>query len=320
MAYPIKGTPGKPVSGAVLSTKLYFDTTSSSKIIELNSTYTPPTRLADCVTINSADAYLLEFNYPADGNSYTSTQSLVYDQQSLVNEKVSYFFFQFDIPVENAPVSTYTFAVCSKNTPNQPSVQCFEIDNLKFWWHCLAEGTRVRLADGSEAAIETLDNTHRVRTAQGGDLAVEATSKGGHQGFARMPGQGAVYRLVTSCGRELVATGSHPVVTPVGLLAIADLEAGQQVRTEEGLSEVGSVEALDHDGQFFNLKLGDQNDRAQAGGGLIGTYLANGIAVGDHVAMVKQTEARRRDLDFMLPRLPENQRRDYASAVEDVRY
>ncbi|MDY7092724.1 MAG: hypothetical protein SX243_07100 [Acidobacteriota bacterium] len=321
MAYEISGTMGEPVEGAVLTTQLYFVKTDGTTLtIDLNSTYTPATRLADGVVINPADQYLLEFSYPADGNSYTNTSSLVYDQESLTNEQISYFFYQFQIPVQNAPVTTYTFAVCSEGTPNQPSVQCVEINNLQFWWHCLAEGTQVRLADGGEAGIETLDNTHRVRTAHGGDLAVEATSMGPHQGSAGAPGLGAVYHLRTSCGRELVATGSHPIATPTGLIAIADLEAGGSVLTEDGVSEVKAVEGIDHEGQFFNLKLGDQADRARAGGGLIGTYLANGIAVGDHAAMAAQSTARRRDLDFMLPRLPEGQHRDYVSAVEDVRY
>jgi hypothetical protein len=321
MPYQITGTPGQPVAGAQLSTKLYFVKSDGTVLtIALNGTYTTATRLANGVTINVGDALLLEFSYPADGNSYQNTSSLVYNQQSLTNEQVSYFFYQFQIPVTGAPVSTYSFAVCSQNTPNQPSIQCVEINNLMFWWHCLAEGTRIRMHDGSDAAIETLDNTRRVRTAEGGELAVEATSKGPHVGSAASPGPGAVYRLCTESGHVLVATGSHPVVTPVGLIAIADLNPRHQVLVENGVSRVKSVEAIDHEGSFFNLKLGDQVDRAAAGGAVLGTYLANGIAVGDHAAMQVHADRRRKDLDFMLPRLPEGQRRDYASAVQDVRY
>jgi hypothetical protein len=321
VSYAIAGTPGQPPSPiASITPCVYFVKTDGSVVtIQLDPTSTPPARLAKGVYINSSDQNLLEVTYAADGNSYQDTSALVFGTESLVNEQISYFFFQCQIPVVNAPVQWVTFTVCSMNTPHAPTPNCRTIGPIQFWWHCLAAGTQVRMQDGSDAPIETLDNTCRVRTGHGGDLAVEATSRGPHLSTGA-GGPAGVYRLQTESGRELVATGSHPIVTPVGMVALADLRVGQNVLSEDGLDVVASKEAVAHEGDFHNLKLGDESDRAAAGGAIVGTFLANGIAVGDHLAMKVHTEQRRRDLDFILPRLEPGVRLDYTSAVHDVRY
>ena len=321
LAYQINGTAGEPIPGAGLSTYLYFVTSGVTNTINLNTQYTPSNRLQKGVIVNEFDNNVVQWSYPADGQSYNNTTSLVYNAQSLVNETISYFLFQFQIPVLNAPYTTYPFSVCSVDTPNQPSVYCKPINNLMFWWHCLAEGTVVSLADGGSAPIESLDNTHRVKTGSyEGQLAVEATLRGTHEGKQSHAGPNAVYHLRTSDGRELVATGAHPIMTPQGLTPIADLSAGQAVVVEGGTATVASCEAIDYSGNFYDLKLGDQQDRASGFHGSYGTYVANGIVVGDHDAMNVYKRGLRRNLDYMQARMPPALHTDSARALEDVRY
>lgn len=320
LSYEIEGTAGQPISGAQLQTQLYFVGGGVTYIMPMNPTYTP--NFASRVTMDQNDPYTLHWSYPYDaGASYTSTTSIVYAPQSLANEQISYFFYSFQIPVLNGPTPTVAFNVCSTNTPTEPSSQCFNVPNLWFWWHCLAAGTKIALADGNGAAIEEIDTSYRVATGDGGDLAVEATSAGSHKAASDESPHLAVYRLVTDAGHELIGTGPHVVQTPRGLIPLSALCAGDEVATDGGTVQVESCEAIDHDGMFHNLKLGDRGDRD---GGLDDdaacTYIANGIVVGDHLAQQKQHRRLTRDIEHMRPLLPDGLEADYESAIADIRY
>ncbi|MFC5740617.1 Hint domain-containing protein [Dyella tabacisoli] len=322
LSYPINGTPGQPIPNAVLSTYIYFATTSGPIItINLNSQYTPSTRLQNGTTVDPFNPNVVQWDYPADGQSYSNTQSLVFNPQSLVNESASYFLFQFQIPVTNAPYANYSFAVCSTGTPNEPSVYCYNINKLMFWWHCLAAGTQVALAGGGTAAIESLNNTQRVNTGvHNGNLAVEATLRGPHESKKTQSGPSAVYRLRTADNRELIATGAHPIMTPTGPASIGDLQIGQTILVENGTSTVASCEAIDYSGSFYDLKLGNEQDRAAGYNETVGTYVANGIVVGDHAAMKAHKSGLRRNLAYMQTRTSSTLHQDYASALADVQY
>jgi len=321
LPYNIDGSIGQAISGAVYDTKIYFVTNSGSDTVELNTTYT--TDFTGKVTVGPDSQNQVTWNYPyGAGGSYTQTSSLVYDPQSLVNETVSYFFYSFQIPVLNAPTPTLSFAVCSTDTPNEPSFQCQKIPNLWFWWHCLAEGTEVTMEDGSVMAIEKIDNTMRVRAdASGGDLGVEATTRGGHQSSAAPLSDHTVFRLTTEGGHHLTATGAHLIATPEGLVALSTLKQGVSVLTGDGPVAVTACEAVDFDGVMYNLKLGDATDRSNGlSDAATCTFLAGGIVVGDKFAQRNAARARARDIDHMRSVLPDHLHDDYASAIEDIRY
>jgi len=317
LPYPIVGTPGQPIPNAVVSTTIYYVVGGNTLTVQLDPTYTPASKLANGIIM--ADPYTVQFNYPADGNSYDTTASLVYGQQSQTNETISYFLITLQIPVESS-TGYMTFSVCSTDTPNKPSGQCQPVPNIMFWWHCVAEGTSVTLADGSTAPVETLTNFHRVATGKGGSLGVEATTRGAHE--PSEDGVNAVYRLTTEGGRSLVATGKHAISTPGGLVALADLEPGAEVHADSGTDRVARLEPAPDSGVFYNLKLGDEGDRAEGrhDAETIATYIANGIVVGDHLAMNRHHRKRARDVEYMASRIPAAFAADYASAVADIRY
>ncbi|MEI2384423.1 Hint domain-containing protein [Breoghania sp. JC706] len=322
LPYDIDGTLGQPINGAVYLTKIYFSTNSGTNEIPMNATYTK--NFTEKVTVDTADQGKVVWSYPyGQGGSYTSTESIVYDPQSLVNETESYFYYSFQIPVQNAPTPNFSFAICSYNTPNEPSFQCHQICNLWFWWHCLAAGTQVMLVDGHTMAIDDIDNTHRVRTGmRDQDLAVEATSRGAHKAAASEPSVSmAVHELSTEGGHTLVATGAHVIATPEGMVPLADLNPGDAVLTPTGPVKVKSRKAIDYDGMMFNLKVADEADRrAGFGDSDIGTYIANGIVVGDKFAQRNAARQRNRDIARVKTTLADPLVTDYASAIEDIRY
>jgi hypothetical protein len=134
-------------------------------------------------------------------------------------------------------------------------------------------------------------------------------------------GLAAVYRLTTEGGHELIGTGQHVIQTPSGLRPLYDLSPGDEVATADGTTRVTGCEAVDWDGPFYNLKLGDEGDRAEGlKEGAVCTYVANGLIVGDHLAMNAEQRRLARDVEHMRAHLPEHLVADYASAVEDIQY
>jgi hypothetical protein len=320
ISYQIIGTPGQPISGAQLVAQIFFVTDSGTITVPMNSTYTK--NFASKVTLDSVNPSKVNWSYPyTAGQSYTNTTSLVYEREPLVNDHESYFAFTFLLPV-NGPQPNYPMTVCSKATPEPASPSCHKVlCNLTFTWHCLAAGTKVTLAGGGAAAIETLDNTCRVDTGGGRDLAVEATTFGTHEAKSDGPSAHAVYRLTTDGGHELVGTAHHPIQTPHGMVPLEALAKGATVKTAEGTATVASCTRIDFNGKMYNLKLGDESDR---GAGLsddaVCTYVANGIVVGDQPAQRHERRRRVRDMTYMAARLPKALSADYASAIEDIQY
>lgn len=306
--YPIDTS--KPIG---FISNIYVDyATSSSEVINLTTNVT---------TQITSGGTLVKWNFPYDKQPAATTQSLVY-QNGDANDKLSAVFFQFTVPLaEGAPSSNYPFTICSNPGPDTFPTSSMPLPDMKFWWHCLAEGTKVTLADGTLINIEDLHNGHRVLSGiHGGDLGVEATILANHKSTEKQEGKQGVYRLRTKKGKkgkEIIATGAHPVMTPTGSVMICYLKAGDQILVAEGVSTVESCEAIAYSGMFYDLKLGNAADRVRMGQHPINSYHANGILVGDHLAMNAQADRQRYDLDFILPRIKKDFHTDYINAVKD---
>jgi len=301
------GSNGQFTAGLSLSTSLW------SKAGNSYSQHDSSQSITSQVTANAA-TNVVTWIYPYDTNN--PGPSLKYAPLAASRDTTTAFFFAFTIPVTDPINPSVLFNVCSYSWPEMPSVNCQQIPNLQFWWHCLAAGTKVTLADGSSRAIEDVDSTTRVRTGNGaGTLGVEATTRGQHQ--AGGPGNPAagVYRLATKKGRTLVLTGGHPVATEGGLVRACDLAAGAVVRTDDGTDEVAECKPAASDGMFCNLKLVDETDRARGLAGAVGTFIANGIVVGDFLSMEQLHYNTTHSLDYMRPRIPERYHTDYASTL-----
>ncbi|MDQ2838829.1 MAG: Hint domain-containing protein [Actinomycetota bacterium] len=300
------GQDGHFTGGLLLTTQLY--SVAGPAYVAHNSAQTLTSQLTANTSTN-----VVTWAYPYDPqDSPSAYTSLMYGScASANNNNLTAFYFAFQIPVDNPVLPTYDFNVCSTDWPGQPSVNCVQIPPLSFWWHCVAEGTEVTLHDGSTVAIEHVDNTKRVRTGHhGGSLGVEATTRGRHAGRA--------VQLETKGGRSLLLTPGHPVATPDGLMCAGDLKVKDTVITADGVDEVASVETVESDVHFANLKLVDEHDRARGLAGTVGTFIANGIVVGDFESMTQLHHQRTHSLDYMLPSLPERYHTDYASTLSHI--
>ncbi|MBF0394034.1 MAG: hypothetical protein HQL38_15250, partial [Alphaproteobacteria bacterium] len=322
-SWPVKdGVPGQPIPGAQYDSCLYYVAGGTTTTIALNPTYTGSAKLNAGVTVSASDPATIVWNFPYDKMDYKNTGSLVYDQASQVNQRITYFRFTFQIPVD-APTSPIVFSVYSRGTPYQPT-QCGTncIQPIEFSWHCLAADTLVTLADGGTAPIAALDNGCRVRTgaADGASLGVEATTRGWHVARSGETGASAVYRLTTDDGASLVGTGMHGIMTPQGLRQLCLLLPGDAVTTVAGTALVTRCESIDWEGEFFNLKLGNDGDRAAGlAADAVGTFVANGVVVGDYHAVVAEAQRLAHDVEHMLTRIDPSLATDFASAVADIR-
>ncbi|HEV7599188.1 MAG TPA: Hint domain-containing protein [Bradyrhizobium sp.] len=307
------GSNGQFTSGLVLSTKVYSLTGKSYS--QHDSTQSITAQVTGNTTTNQVN-----WSYPFNQTAPPSTTpSLRYAPLTAPSNTLSAFLFQFQIPVDNLGAPLYPFNVCSTDWPEPPTINCTRIPPLKFVWHCIAEGTRVTLADGSTLEIQKVDNTMRVRTGNGnGTLGVEATTRGLHEvNDATDPAQG-VFKLTTAKGRTLVLTGGHPVATEDGLMPASDLTPGSVVRAEDGADKVVSCEPVKFDGVFVNLKLIDAKDRAKGLSGSVGTFIANGAVVGDLESMEQLHYNNTHSLEYMTARLPKHYHTDYASTLATI--
>lgn len=254
----------------------------------------------------------LAFNTDNDANAILTNAGTTW-----VN---SAFFFQFRVPIlTGTGTSTYTFNVCSYDTPNEVGSQCFQIPDLQFWWHCLAAGTLVTLENGRKLPIEKVTNTMRVRTGHGtASIGVEATTAGYHR--ARKDGRPseAIYKLVTKRGRTLILTSEHPVATPRGLATPMHLKTGDEILSVTGPDRVKSCAPIAHSGEFYNLRLGDAHDRRNGVSADALTFVASDLLVGDALALHRHHHATTHNFDLMRGRLPKSLHKDYASALADI--
>ena len=297
---------------------LYVDyNTPDTLITQLDYEYTTQEDIEAAITITENT---VKWNFPYDKLTYKDTKSLVFDPGP-VNHKYSYFYFQFTVPVTNGPNpdGKYIFSVYShsKGVSDQPPTATGKkIAAIKFWWHCLAAGTQITMANGEQKSIEDISNSDSVVSGVNNEnIGVLATTIGHHQSDSSETGLKAAYKIKTTDNKELIASGGHPIITPEGAVIACYLNVGDKVLVTDGVSQIASCESIDFSDMLYNLNLGNEED--EINNNAVNSFYANGILVGDHNAMHNQTDIQRYDLDFTLPKIDKELHQDYTSAVKD---
>ena len=145
---------------------------------------------------------------------------------------------------------------------------------LQFVWSCLAEGSKITMADGSEKRIEEVGLGERVRSGGPGEwLSVVDISTG----YESAP----IVDLETEHGDALLVTQGHPLFDASGRPMRADeLSVGSLIQTHRGPAKVTKLERKPYAGKVYNLKLGTEHQIAGQNVGAIHMF-ANGLRVGD---------------------------------------
>jgi hypothetical protein len=145
---------------------------------------------------------------------------------------------------------------------------------MQFRWSCLAEGSKIVMADGTEKVIEQIEVGDRIRTGAGSaPLSVVDISKG----FESAP----IVDLETDSGAKLMVTQGHPLFGADGAALRADaLEVGSTIKTSTGEAKVTKLGRRPFAGHVYNLKLGTDDQLEGLDVARINMY-ANGLSVGD---------------------------------------
>lgn len=315
------------LSSVYVNTFLYVDNINHrGKVLARAQHYTTKAKLLDGLRDSSGNTF--KWNYRFDGlnhgdKNFSNTRSLVFNPGSLTSQKITHFYCQFN----NIPIGTDDYAfpitICSKGYPKQNvSNNARQVDNIMFWWHCLIEGTFVTLEDGSQCAIEDLNDSHRVKTGIDGlALTVRATVIGEHQSDPADQEQELIYELKTENGKQIIATQSHTIFLSDGnIRSIMHVAGGDEVLTDEGVSKVINNKPIKESGLFYGLALGNDEEQQKADFPKgKASYYANGILTGDHRtlksnALITQGS----ELSHLGKDTPKDFHIDLQSAIEDM--
>ncbi|MFE7757726.1 hypothetical protein [Streptomyces sp. NPDC057429] len=254
-------------------------------------------RFHNCFRIDPADPKRLNFSFMPTETAVGT--ALDFGPSPWVSDTQTFFTGLVTVMFKNGG-SGWSTVMSSVHSDVNLTDGVAHIKPIVYVWHCLGEGTRIAIADGSLRKIEELDSGMQVLGPEGSKHTVQATYAAPHYG--------ELYVVKTSGGKSLTCSGSHPISTPDGPVRAADLTVGTTALTIDGSDVVSEVGSRHFDGQgLFNLDLGD------AGGS---TFYAEGLLVGDHRMQVKML--RTPDPVRDKQRLPEYLHVDYDSHLEDL--
>lgn len=171
---------------------------------------------------------------------------------------------------------------CASNDFGSTNLQGTYPPHLIFAWSCIAEGSVIRMADGSFKRVETIELNEKVR-ANGIDLTVVDIFVGKESK--------PVFRIVDEDAHNLLVTETHPILTKnKGIVCAYSLEKGDIIVTEQGDRTIKYISKEMFDGKVYNLQLGTEEEISLMDSDA-NMFYANGILVGD-VLMQMEYEAK----------------------------
>jgi hypothetical protein len=159
--------------------------------------------------------------------------------------------------------SNYTIEIASFEKPlENPHYK--KINNIKLRWGCLADNSRVRMADGSQKMIHEIAVGDMVRTPEGGSREVVNVWTGTET---------EILHIETDGGAVINLTDTHPVMTKEGLKPACALTFDDQFLMEGGqYQKIQFFYTLPYDRNVYNLDLKDGH-----------TFICDDFVVGDNM-------------------------------------
>jgi hypothetical protein len=267
--------------------------------------------LLNFISVNRENLKQLLFTMPSGPNRGDGGTPATFGAAPWSADTIIYFHFQVAIKTATSGQDFVFANVVSRDQPDTDPIDgTLYIKPLQFTWHCIVEGTAISMAGGGTRPIESLIGGESVvMDAKGNTLTVRAT-------MAQVK-QCPVWRISTRDGGKVDVTGEHPMIGPDCIIQAEDLKPGDTLCTQNGVSEVESVEQIDFMGGIYNVSLGvDGEDQGIGEHGT--TLIAGGILVGDMQIYQTYRERLRRDPDHIRKHLPGRYHRDFESSLEDI--
>ncbi len=175
------------------------------------------------------------------------------------------FIYRMDLSYQREDRKSTRHVYLADDKDKKPPVFGY-VPHLLIQWGCLEEGTRIRMADGTQKAIRDIARGEKVLLADGETAPVCIVWRGEDD---------VCCRIVTESGREILAGRTHPFLTAKGVLPAKALARGNvlMVWDEEsgGMKEETIERAEEKKGtvRVCNLSLGGAQ------------MIANGFICGD---------------------------------------
>lgn len=171
--------------------------------------------------------------------------------------------FTLDVQKRDQPQMRFQpiIMIASARTTEMRGSGAIEIEPITIQWGCLAKGTKITMADGSERAIEGICPQELVRTSDGGTTSVKEVISGRED-------QLVFLETFNDCTLSLTKT--HPVKTTRGIVRARELTAADIICTANGESKIKSIYMQDYNDKVYSLVL----DTTAA-------IFCNGIVTGD---------------------------------------
>lgn len=233
----------------------------------------------DGFSIDQADPQRLVWNFPP-GNA---GNPVVFDQINWPSDMHAIFYFRALVFLESGLPAQVTVRSHPGTPPNPPDGH-LPILPINFIWHCVAEGTKVLMDDGSEKPIEKIVAGDVIRSdlALGG-TEVLWTTKGFHHGSA--------YEIATESGHRVICTANHVLVTENGMAYAHELRRGSKVlyrdaHTPNDLksSAIVRISRIDgYDEPMYNVGMQSPHKDSKVAGFFFGNDFYMGDASADQV-------------------------------------
>lgn len=223
--------------------------------------------------VTEDDGRKVKFGFPTYWNNYIPSTSMAGRELTDLDVQIG---FEFEDSRYGEKVTRRATVKLSSVVPDDDrltdSPDFAKLDRIKLNWGCVAAGSVVLMADGSERRVEDL----RV-----GDMVSDGTSA--HRVEHIRGGADDVTVMITAGDRVLRVSPEHPVLTARGMVMACDVGAEDVLVTRDG--EVSPDSAFQFLGRtdVYGISLEDGH-----------RFVCNGFVIGDDHAQGEVMEGERR--------------------------
>lgn len=190
------------------------------------------------------------------------------------------------------------------------------LPKIKLGYSCLAKGTMITMADGSQMAIETIGIGDQVK----GALAMNPSINEAMEVADVSVGIEAIemYRLHLADGNSILMTETHPISTSnKGIVWAKELEAGDRVLNLSKSVLITKISKESYKDKIYNLKLKPLEGSKISSEADLGMF-ANDLLVGDLSTQDKFNYKDQKNMlskDQILKQLPNKWKTDYLNSL-----
>lgn len=240
----------------------------------------------------------LTFNFPFN-NNVAVDKSIQFGPAAWANDTILLTTISLGVKTDTSANDFVWVNLYGSEAPpwaSSPGPGDYQMYPNYYTWHCVAEGSKVLLADGKTKNIEDIVGGEHVRIGLAGEILTVVDTFGTNK-------EAEVLALITEDGHELLITHMHPVCTREGLVAARDLVKGDEIFTDQGLSAVKSIKSRKFSGMVYSLGVGPSTAISCATDEIT-CYFTNGILIADNRLCVEFVANYKKRLKTVLDRIP----------------